>query len=641
MPQNAGVQSLTVFAKELGPWTPDIDARRLEKPSIVSGRNFKDEPDGPISAWSSNVVNWNFWTEAERKKVTELRTDNDILYGMETGVWRINKVSGQMELLLPANVTEPFWPWTIALVGGLYYIAQYDIGLWQYDPTINSLAYITTLSGTKCRYVAECAGRLIYFSDHDIWVSALDNGTDFTPSLTTAAQAQPLSIIGGTPFRIEVLTDGFLVLTSNGILKATYTQAAYVFQYNPAKSHVKLFSPNGAMYVPKLGLITLDAAGFAITKNFNYQDEGVSQPWEILMGDYIKKNVLDGLDKSLRGTVQMYWSDAEQKLFISFSSNVREGVMITTFVWSFVTKKWMPMNHQHTGIFETYKAANNIFTCGYMATDGFMRAFSNADYSEDLPPSPTSMRDYLFRTEVQQQVIAEINASGVLYQLGTTDINGSDHNPNAYKDFIPTAGLFEINSTPYSDTLNDAANDPDMVIGGVILGGIFLNMDISGGVELFARGYSLPQIGIDSELVIGPYRFNDQVAAEETSAISEIIVGIAPATGFTVTEDWNLLSGTEDWNSLTGTEDWGAGSVNASRFDLTLRSSNDGVNAPYQGDEFLPIFQDKGSALYYSPIGYSGMYHYLTLDCMGPGESFSIKVVDLSGMLTGKLDALA
>lgn len=638
--QQAGSpQSLTVFAKELGPWTPAIDSRRLDKPSIISGRNFKDEVDGPVSAWSNNIVNFNLWTEGERRKVSELRIVNDILYGMETGVWKINKVSGQMELLLPANITEPFWPWTIAYVGGVYYIAQYDIGLWQFDPILNTLAYIVTLSGTKCRYVAESAGRLIYFSDEDIWVSAQDDGTDFTPSLTTAAGAQPLSLIGGTAFRIEVLTDGFLVYTSEGILKATFVQAAYIFKYDPLKTHVKIFSPNGAVYIPKIGAVSLDASGFALTKEFDYQDRGVSQPWEPIMSAYLKASIIDGLDKTLYGTIQMYWSDAEQKLFVSFSSNTREGIMLTTFAWSFVTKRWMPMNHQHTGIFETYTATNNIYSCGFMATDGYMRAFTNSDRTQDLPPSPTSIVDYLFRTESQQQILAEINMSGTIYQLGTTDINGSDHNPNDYKDFIPTAGLFYINSESFSDTPVYDVSDPDMVLGGVILGGTFMDFYISGGIELYARGYVLPSIGLDSELIIGPYRFNDQTQPDETSAIGTVIMGLTPAANFTITEDWNILTGMEDWNALTGVEDWGSGNAVPNRFTLTLNSTNDGVNAGIQGPEELPVFNDLGSSLTYAPMGYSGIYHILTMDALEAGESFALKVVDLSGLLTGRLDA--
>lgn len=634
------VQTLTVMAKELGPWSPDISARRFEKPSIVTGRNFKDEPDGPMSAWGSNIINFNFWGDTERQKVVELRITNDILYGTNSGVWRINKTSGVAEPILLVTVTRPFWPWTIAYVGGLYYIAQYDIGLWQFDPDNNTLAHVATLSSDVVRYVAESNGRLIYLSDTDIWVSSLDDGTDFTPSLTTAAGAQPLSLVGGIGYSIVSILDGFLVYTSNGILRASYTQAAYVFAYKPLKTHVRVWSPNATIYIPKVGSLSLDSSGFSITKETTYTDPGNSDAWEILMGDYVKKNILAFMDNTLDGTMQLYWSEAEQKLFVSFSSNDRQGLMITTFVWSAVVKKWMPMDHQHTGVFETYSAINNIYTCGYMATDGYMRAFNNADYSDDLPAYPYTIADLIYRTEMEEPILAEISTpGGSIFHLGTTDINISEANPNAYKNFVPVAGLFTINSEPFSNTNNDNSDDPDMVIGPVIVGGTYINMDISGGVELFAIGYSLPSIGLDSEISIGPYRFNDQIQPDESSALSTVLLELTATSTFTITEDWNILVGNEDWNALNGNEDWGAGTVVPNMFDLILRSSSDGINEPFQGDEDLVVFNDNGSLLDYRPYGTSGLYHGLRLVCSQPGQSYALKVIGLSGQLTGRVDA--
>jgi hypothetical protein len=640
MPPVISPQSLNTFTRDLGPWTPDIDIRKNEKPAILAGTNFQDDIDGPASAWSSNFINWNFWELPSRAKICELKISNDILYGAQDGVWRINKISGVMELLLAVDVTNTFWPWTIAYVGGVYYIAQYDIGLWRYNPTENSLIHVTTPTGDTVRYVAESAGRLLYLSDAYVVISAQDDGTNLTPSLTTAAQAQPISLIGGTAFRIEVLADGFLVYTSNGIMKATYTQAAYVFRWDVLQSRVRLFSPNAAVYVPKVGAIALDNSGFSLTKEYNYTDGGNSQPWEVAMGDYLRTNLIQYLDKTKYGNISLYWSDAEQKLFVSFSTNALEGVMIYGFVWSAVTKRWGSFDHQNTGIFETYAAVNNQYTCGYMGTDGYMRAFSNTNLSQGLPDQTTSLIDYLYRIEDEAPILATVPSGTDVVELATTEILGSDNNPNAYSNFQTSSGLYEINSEVYSDTVNNSMNDPDMVIeDDLIIAGTYINMDISGVVELFAIIYQLPSIGLNSSLTIGPYRFSDQTAPDETSAVSGIVLGLTNTSSFIVREDWNVLSGNEDWNDGNGAEDWGSGNSIPNNFTLTLRNSDDAINAPIQGDENLEVFNDLGSALSYTPMGYSSIYHTLTLSAQEVGESFAVKTVDFTGLLTGRLDS--
>lgn len=643
MPQVTNPQTLTVFAKELAPWSPDVDSRRSEKPGIVTGTNFFDDVDGPVSAWSNNFVNYNFWDQDERAKITELKIGTDVLYGTSvSGVWHLNQISGAMELVLNVSglITKPFWPWSIAYVGGVYYLAQYDIGLWQYDPVNNTLAKIPTQDGTdQVRYVAESAGRLLYLSAAFVCYSAQDDGTNLTPSLTTAAGAQPISLIGGQAFRLESIPDGVLTYTANGIMKGTIVSAAYVFTWSVLKSKVKIFSPNAAVYVPKIGALSLDASGFSITKEYNYQDYGISQPWELLMGDYVQKNILNTLDRTLFGAINLYWSEVEQKLFVSFSGNTREGIMLKSFVYSPMSKKWSSFDHQQTGFFETYTVSNNTSRMSFMSTDGYMRVFSDTNYSEDEPPSPYTVLDYIFRNEAEQFILATVPTTGspVVIQVGTTDINLSENNPFDYKSYPTGFGLFYINYTPYSDTDNDAIDDPDMVLGSVIVGGTYINMDVSGGVEQFAFGYMLPQIGVDAELTVGPFRFNDQVQADETSAVSTILVGLQPAGSFIITEDWMRDTGNEDWNTMSGTEDWDSGNQVPNNFDLILRSTDDGVNEPIQGDEELFPMNSMGSSIGYAPQGFSGVYHYLTFDANDVEQSFAIKTLDFTGLLTGRM----
>lgn len=635
------MSTLTVFAKDLLPWTPDIDSRRSEKPEIITGQNFIDDIDGPRSAWSSNYVNFNFWDVATRGKVNELRLAKGMLYGTQTGVWSIDPVSGLAIPILLIAVVNKFWPWTIAFVGGLYYIAQFDVGLWQYDPINNSIGHVDTPFGDGARFVNESKGRLVVLTVDVVATSALDDGTDLTPSLQTAAGAQALSLVGGDGYRIESIPDGFLVYLSNGIMKATYTQQSFVFAYDNLTPGIKVFNPNAAVYIPRVGALSLDNSGFNLTREFNYTDLGIPQPWEIEKGDYVKKNILAFLDETSFGTIGMYYSVQTQQLFIYFSANTNPGLFYTTFVWSSVSKKWSSFDQQHYGIFETYDALSNTYSASFMGSDGYMHAFSNANFTQSLPTPPLVLQDFVYRASIEEQVIAEIDDSDVIFQRGVTEINFSDYNPFTFANLTGTVGTFQMNFTPYSDTVNDAADDPDMIIGAVITGGTYINMDVSGGIEQFAIPYMLPQVGLSSSLQIGPFRFEDQTYADQTSSVDTINLALAPTSNFNVFEDWNTLNASaEDWNTLTGAEDWGAGVQTPNSFDLILRSTNDGVNPGEQGDEELEPFMNLGSSQVFKPSGWSGIYHLLTLEANDPGQSFALKTIDLTGALTGRLQSL-
>jgi hypothetical protein len=162
-------------------------------------------------------------------------------------------------------------------------------------------------------------------------------------------------------------------------------------------------------------------------------------------------------------------------------------------------------------------------------------------------------------------------------------------------------------------------------------------MDGQGGIELIALPFQLPNVGLNSVLEIGPFRFTDETQSDETSSVSTLTLGLAASSIFTISEDWNAETGSDDWNTETGSEDWGQGTVIPNTFDLTLISSGDGSTTALQGEEALQVFNNLGAALTYAPMGFSGIYHTLTLFCEEPGQSYALKTVDFTGLMTGRL----
>lgn len=635
-------QRATLLTRLLDGWTPDIDDRRNEKPGIISGRNFRDTLDGPASAWANEYVNFNQFDSSSRAKITELRITRGFLYGTPTGVYKINTTSGMLEPLLTTpdiTVTQIYWPWTIAYVGGKYYLAQYDIGLWEYDDVNETLTKLSTPMGNNVRFITANHGRLVAFNATHVGYSSLDNGRDFVPSLSTGAGAQELSMVGGTPHRIENVTDGFLVFMTKGIMKGNWTTAAYVFTFTKHSESVKTFSPNANVNVPGLGVLALDSNGFWLTKEYNYETYGYPQPWDVEKSDYIKKNILIALDENLHGTILMYYSNALQMLFVAFASNLLQGLYQTTFCWDMVSKRWSSLDFPHYGILETYDALTNRYTCSYVDTDGFMHAFKDQNFSEDVPEYPTVMQDFVYRPQATDDIVRVVTDSarnaGVAFEQGNTEILVSNDNPLAYTNYT-ISSVYTINAEPFSDTMNPEG-DPDMDVSVVPIMG-YTNMDMfsSGGIELYAVPQILPSKSLDSYIVLGFWRFNTQTNfAEEQSFIESLMLAINNVVGFEIYEDWNELTGSEDWNSLSGAEDWSFGSAFPNIFQVSLFTVNDGWSTPLQGEESLEVFNDMGTAKLYKPMGWNGIYHSIKISADNVSDCYNIKVVDITANLSG------
>lgn len=631
----------TLLARDLAPWTPDIDARRAEKPQIITGINFRDGVDGPISAFSAAFVNDNLFDVSTRAKVNELPIDNDILYGTPTGVYRIDQTSGVAWNILPISVSNLFWPWTIAKVGGFFYLAQYGIGLWQYDQANDIMKQITTPSGQNIFYLAESYGRLIYFDQTVVAVSALDDGTNFIPNLATAAQAQAQSMVGGTAYAIVSIVDGFLVYFSSGVMKATYTTAANVFNWSKLSEGIKLFSPNGSVYCPLFGSITLDRNGLWLTQEYNYTTYGKPAPWEVQMGNYIKKNVINGMDYTKPGVLGMYYSQAMQMIFVFFSANAAQGLFTTTFCYDCISQRWGSFNDPHYGIFETFDASTATYTCSYMDTNGYMKEFTNSNFSEDFPDDNTGLNDFIYRPSLTDRGMSEFLSSnpavngGVIFYEGHSEIKLSD-NPPWYYNAYTVSGLYEVNSEAYSDTDTGLGDIPLDVSASPFIGGANINDDFSGGIYLFAVPYIINEQGLNSSITIGPFRANDQQSfAEETTHVESLLLGMQSTNAFLIYVDWNIQNGAQDWNNISGQIDWGAGAQIPTTYEVVLSDTNDGFSDPFFGLETLPVFADYGSSQLYKPAGNSSIYHTITISAMDVGDFYALKVVDLTAQFDG------
>jgi hypothetical protein len=151
--------------------------------------------------------------------------------------------------------------------------------------------------------------------------------------------------------------------------------------------------------------------------------------------------------------------------------------------------------------------------------------------------------------------------------------------------------------------------------------------------------YQLPQTGLNSFVEMGLFRFIEQNETDYCSALNTIGIhlsrGIIPYS----TTDLETETGTEDLQeeSGDGDEDLGSATGVLADFNLHLLDTDDGHSEPIQGWEHLMRLQQNGAAFFYSPCGFSSLFHKLRLTASDVGMAYSVKAIELTGAITGRL----
>jgi hypothetical protein len=166
-------------------------------------------------------------------------------------------------------------------------------------------------------------------------------------------------------------------------------------------------------------------------------------------------------------------------------------------------------------------------------------------------------------------------------------------------------------------------------------------------VSEFPKKHFLETTDTGSEIHIGPFRYAEQKAADETSSIDGMVVGVSESrNGEPVqTDDW-LLSDEhnfhEDFNGDGSDdeeeefEDWGYIPGFPDLFNTELMNTDDGRAPQYQGVDPLTTVEEFDAARKYETQGFSSIMHRVRFYTSEAGHKFYIKMIDIAGLLTGR-----
>lgn len=237
----------------IGPFTPYYDAKQLAEPAVVGGKNFMPTTSGYKSAFGSDVLSDRVIAEEHLLNGQVFSLDEKALiicnrygimqYDEETEGWyyltRVN---------LPLT-TE--YPWAVAYVGGYWFFCKLGFGVWRYSLEERSGRFVTDNVPSEPVSICASGGRLVILGKSTYAWSAIGDGTDLLTSLVTGAGFQALSLIGGTPLAVKSNTIGYMVYTTNGIIRVESIDAPNPYQHKVLTTSD--YAPVSAWAVAEIG----------------------------------------------------------------------------------------------------------------------------------------------------------------------------------------------------------------------------------------------------------------------------------------------------------------------------------------------------------------------------------------------------
>ena len=361
--------------------SPAIDPRRIQQPHIIDARNVLIDGDGPKSYFGSEFFSYQKLANAKFTKSVRIDQRSFIL-GAE-GIFEFNNTEFVYDILYEfATTITNSHPWSTAFVGNKYYFAHPQAGLIEFNPLTETFTEITGPLVPNTIYgITESNGRLIILSEDTVQWSALDSGTDLTPSLATGAGAQGLAIIGGTGIRVAAVVTGFLTFTSQGILKSEFNNSAAVYSHRPLTIDQTLLTPHSLIEIEPDTAVFLSRTGLWTTRG------DAPKEYAPLMSEYFRQSLVTQFDTSIKDIFRLDYSRDLQILFLSIGSESEPNVYPQTYAnYLPIQDKWGVFNEKHTGFLDVYVPSGPFrgFNFGYMCPDGYIHLFADYPFIEQI-----------------------------------------------------------------------------------------------------------------------------------------------------------------------------------------------------------------------------------------------------------------
>jgi len=591
-----------IFAKDIQGLLLALDARQVEKPLIINGKNFLFDAEGPFSGFGTTLSSFINITDPEyffTFKVLDKNNVTIVLYFTETVVYQHDLTSMVFRPLFTYVNDGKIGPWSASKVGIKYYFCHRAVGVIIFNTDTNNWElHASSDLPPNPQSVTESGGRLVILGDDRAAWSAQEDGEDLNPTPSTGAGFQLTSIVGGDPLLVAKIENGFLSYTTSGIMASVFVGAAGTpFRHYPLSSEFRLFNRFSHAIDENGAHIFLDDKGIYTTSGQNPVD------FDPLFSEFFRNKLVDTLP--ITDYVIRFFYDTERvRFYFAISFSEVTPIYTLCYVKAVQVQKWGRLDTLFYAIGYMYISMGtpNQIIYGYISIDGLLCSFTKTPYIEILPIS-NNIISHFYRVVVQYPIVID------------TDV----HNMSSVVKLV--------------------AVDESALVTQDRASGWYKDVDLLGTLTSSVIIRNLT--GLDSEIEVGLFRYIEQRFPDEMGEVLNVSIG----AGFTPVgqeeEDWNIDTGEEDWNVIPGEEDWGLEIANTEIFNALIAPTNDGSNTllDVQGaslEQTLTLISSAGAQNYYD-CHVVGVYHIITLNALVSNETFHLKSLEISGNLAGRI----
>lgn len=636
-----------------------IDVKQITKPTVVDGRNFLVDINGPYSAFGGDLLTSDRFAQAVT--VQSFRVGERMLYLTEDGIYEYSVAARALVLrvgfapALPLNAC-----WTRAQVGPVHFFARKGAGLWCYNPALNwfyqVIGEFIPVDLISC---AGLAGRLLLLSESFLHWSAFDDGVDFAPDVGTGAGFQSLSLVGSNP-KGMIATD-FAVFTflSNGVMETTAINSPLVFRHSRARWSQTPLSPWCLTEVGKGKALFLSAEGL-----YEITQEGTKE-FAPLFGEFLSRKFLPRFADSVNLPVRLAYLESMRTLFLSVNT-VGFGHKYA-YAWAnyLPRNEWGRFDRQHTSLIEWQATPStlNAFRGAWTDFSGDIRLFTDLPRVQNRPSNaivlvrpPVSEVFSLGIDENDLPILAAAHSATfytpdeeVFPDSGTgfyRQVLVADDSPTV--DLVGGAVEVSIGEDFGEDWLWLPDDDEDWLLGegsedwmlgdDLVVTGSFGLLD--SGAILYKFEIARPEeAALNSWTKIGPIRFVDGEHTDRLSILDKVQIAGGIRQEFVESEDW--MDGEddffEDWSIADDSyEDWGFGLVTRLDYSIRFLGTIDGKNT-WNEQDIAPhlAFGDEDMTLWVSSV--VGLYNFVVLEATEVRSAYNLSKFEVSGMQSGTL----
>ncbi len=654
--------------KNIDGLTLALDPKKLDRVVTLQGRNFLLDVDGPRSAFGTSIAHRSMNASAV---TASFEVGSEIFYfahdefSSVCSVYKASWISRDTEPLFQIDKLAGtpdkrlHHPWSHALVGGLHYFCHPAFGIWNYDLVskewVNQTSTIHANIGSPLVLYAitAAAGRLCLQVTGFSWWSAIDDGTDVTPSLDTGAGFQNLALIG-SPIEdneykgIFPLADGFLTVVASGVMRSTVINSINPFRHDPFKEAYSPFNQACVVSLSANELLFFTQSGFFITDGRQFQ------PWQPLMSEYMKAAYSRRLSQNTIGQVALFFDRRKQWVMLSFAQSSVVNLFSKAFVLYLPRDQWGSFDKTHRGLLAIDEFGDNTkISLGYTTQTGKIALF--ADTTSDFALEPLEMQDV---SGIQNEVMyLDGLRQPEIFDLDGVTIAGSrfrmDAN-NYFHDYMRIQrGAEWPNSAGWYETWGVVREDRE------VFGTDYpayattdeteLASTVNAAMEIAPAGFVVyglirqqPQeAALNANVEVGLFRLTDGDNNQQITNLTDMSISMLNAVGgetetedlmfdYTddITEDLMLLPNSE--------EDMGLGIQSGSIFTHEMIGTLDGIRTWQQQSKVWKLREQNGTTGFY--VGdIQGLYCKLKIKAETPGHSFHLKDLEFDGTLAGEI----